>query len=76
MKPDYVAGYVHEVGEGVKRFKKGDRVLSMSALALRNDHRFGAHQRYTLSVEHFTVHVCYPFRLARDIVEDNILILP
>jgi NADPH:quinone reductase-like Zn-dependent oxidoreductase len=55
MKADYVAGYVHEVGEGVKRFKKGDRVMSMSALALRNDHRFGTHQIYTPSVEHFTV---------------------
>jgi threonine dehydrogenase-like Zn-dependent dehydrogenase len=55
---DYVVGRVYEVGEGVTRFKKGDRVLSMSALALRNDHRFGAHQRYTLSVEALTAHVC------------------
>jgi NADPH:quinone reductase-like Zn-dependent oxidoreductase len=58
MEVDYEAGYVHEVGEGVTRFKKGDGVLSMSALALRNDHRFGAHQRYALSVEALTAHVC------------------
>jgi hypothetical protein len=42
------------------RFKKGDRVLSMSAQALRNDHRFGVHQKYTLSTEAFTAHVCFP----------------
>jgi NADPH:quinone reductase-like Zn-dependent oxidoreductase len=60
MEVDYVVGYVHEVGEGVTRFKKGDRVLSMSAVALRNDHRFGAHQRYTLSVETLTAHVRRP----------------
>lgn len=61
MELDYVSGYVHEVGEGITRFKRGDRVLSMSALALRNDYNFGAHQRYTLSVETLTAHVCNPF---------------
>ncbi|KFZ25518.1 hypothetical protein V502_00010 [Pseudogymnoascus sp. VKM F-4520 (FW-2644)] len=54
---NYVSGYVHEVGEGITRFKRGDRVLSMSALALRNDHNFGAHQRYTLSMETLTAHI-------------------
>jgi len=57
MEVDYVAGYVSTIGEGVTRFKKGDRVLSMSAVALHNDHRFGAHQKYTLSVETLTAHV-------------------
>ncbi|KAH6670658.1 chaperonin 10-like protein [Halenospora varia] len=54
---NYVAGFVHDIGKGVTRFKKGDRVLSMSAQAVRNDHRFGAHQRFTLSIETFTVHI-------------------
>jgi NADPH:quinone reductase-like Zn-dependent oxidoreductase len=51
---DYVSGYVHEVGSQVTRFKKGDRVLSVSAFAVRNDYRFGTHQRYTLSTESLT----------------------
>lgn len=59
MSTDYVAGYVHDVGPGVTRFKKGDRVLSVSAAAVRNDHRFGAHQRFTLSTELLTAHVSY-----------------
>ena len=57
------------MGEGVTRFKKGDRVLSMSSVALRNDHRFGAHQRYTLSVEKLTANVCDPFCLAPDVLK-------
>jgi hypothetical protein len=44
----------------------------MSALAVRNDHRFGAHQRYTLSVETLTAHVCRLFCLAGETVEDTI----
>jgi len=49
-----IAGYVHEIGENVTRFKKGDRVLSISAMALVNDSKYGAHQRYTLSSEALT----------------------
>jgi hypothetical protein len=37
--------------------KKGDRVLGLSASALRNDHRFGTHQRFTLLTELLTTHV-------------------
>jgi hypothetical protein len=44
----------------------------MSALAVRNDHHFGAHQRYTLSVETLTAHVCRLFCLAGETVEDTI----
>ncbi|KAE8451010.1 hypothetical protein EG329_005450 [Mollisiaceae sp. DMI_Dod_QoI] len=53
----HVTGYVHSVGDGVARFKKGDRVYTMSAVALRNDHRFGGHQRYTLSGQTLTAHI-------------------
>jgi NADPH:quinone reductase-like Zn-dependent oxidoreductase len=42
-------GIVHDAGKEVTRFKKGDKVLSITALALRNDHRYGAHQKYSLS---------------------------
>ena len=44
----------------------------MSALALRNDHHFGAHQRYTLSVETLTAHVRRLFCLSRETVEDTV----
>lgn len=36
-------------GTGVTRFKQGDRVLSVTRVSLRNDHRLGWHQRYSLS---------------------------
>jgi NADPH:quinone reductase-like Zn-dependent oxidoreductase len=54
---DYTAGTIHSLGPNTTRFKVGERVLSMSALALRNDHRFGGHQKYTLSTEMLTAHV-------------------
>ncbi|KAE9364642.1 GroES-like protein [Stipitochalara longipes BDJ] len=54
---NYVSGIVHSTGSGVTRFKKGDRVLSMPGVALRNDHRFGGHQRYVLSTEKLTTHI-------------------
>jgi NADPH:quinone reductase-like Zn-dependent oxidoreductase len=54
---DYTAGTIHSIGPNTTRFKVGERVLSMSALALRNDHRFGGHQKYTLSTEMLTAHV-------------------
>lgn len=52
-----VAGYVHDVGPNVTRFKKGDRVLSTSAMVLYNDPRYGAFQKYTLTSEDMTSHV-------------------
>jgi len=54
---DYTAGTIYSLGPNTTRFKVGERVLSMSALALRNDHRFGGHQKYTLSTEMLTAHV-------------------
>ncbi|PMD52739.1 GroES-like protein [Hyaloscypha bicolor E] len=54
---NYTAGTIHSLGPNTTRFKVGERVLSMSALALRNDHRFGGHQKYTLSTEMLTAHI-------------------
>ncbi|PQE21999.1 alcohol dehydrogenase protein [Rutstroemia sp. NJR-2017a BBW] len=54
---NYTAGYVHDIGTGVTRFQVGDRVLSMSAFAVRGDHRYGAHQRFVLASEMHTAHI-------------------
>ncbi|KAF8852282.1 hypothetical protein BDZ45DRAFT_807605 [Acephala macrosclerotiorum] len=48
---NYVAGYIHSAGEGVTRFKPGDRVLSMTAVALRNDHRLNRPSKNVLKKE-------------------------
>ncbi|PVH76474.1 GroES-like protein [Cadophora sp. DSE1049] len=53
---NYAAGIVYSVGSGVTRFKPGDRVLSVTCFSLRNDHRYGAHQRFVLSGEAMTSH--------------------
>ncbi|KAF2714687.1 GroES-like protein [Pleomassaria siparia CBS 279.74] len=42
-----VAGEIHEVGEGVKNFKKGDRVLGHAFSLLTNDPKDGGFQLYT-----------------------------
>jgi NADPH:quinone reductase-like Zn-dependent oxidoreductase len=44
------AGTVVKIGPGVTRFQVGDRVVTNSAGTLRNDARFGALQRYALTI--------------------------
>ncbi|KAG2074197.1 GroES-like protein [Suillus decipiens] len=48
-----IAGIVEELGEGVKNFRKGDRVLAHGTLP--ND--FAAFQQYTLTVANFTAKI-------------------
>jgi NADPH:quinone reductase-like Zn-dependent oxidoreductase len=45
---------VEKIGPGVTRFAPGDRVASNSTGVLRNDHRFGAYQRFTLVPQELT----------------------
>ncbi|KAH8811095.1 chaperonin 10-like protein [Xylogone sp. PMI_703] len=49
-----LSGVVEKVGSGVTRFKPGDRVAANSTGVLRNDHRFGAYQRYALIPQDLT----------------------
>ncbi|KAF2493252.1 GroES-like protein [Lophium mytilinum] len=52
-----VAGEVVEVGEGVTRFKKGDRVVGL-AVALRNQNvAHAAYQLFTICIERATAHI-------------------
>lgn len=51
---DSVAGFVHEVGPRATRFKKRDRVLILTAFIVKNDTRFGAQQKFSLTPEALT----------------------
>ncbi|KAH6953540.1 chaperonin 10-like protein [Fusarium avenaceum] len=51
------SGIVAKVGSAVTRFKVGDRVLTNSAGSLRNDLRFGAYQRYSLTTQELTAKI-------------------
>ncbi|KAF8244879.1 hypothetical protein K440DRAFT_557695 [Wilcoxina mikolae CBS 423.85] len=49
---------LRDVGAGVTRFKKGDRVLTCTAMILRNgDTRYSGYQKYVLSTQAMTCHV-------------------
>jgi len=50
---DDIAGYVHEVGDGVTEFKKGDRVAAFHEM--RQPH--GAYAEYAVAWEHTTFRV-------------------
>jgi NADPH:quinone reductase-like Zn-dependent oxidoreductase len=45
---------VEKTGPGVTRFAPGDRVASNTTGVLRNDHRFGAYQQFTLVPQELT----------------------
>ncbi|EXJ66185.1 uncharacterized protein A1O5_10801 [Cladophialophora psammophila CBS 110553] len=49
-----LSGIVEKAGAGVTRFKPGDRVATNTTGVLRNDHRFGAYQRYALAPQGLT----------------------
>ncbi|POR31161.1 Uncharacterized protein TPAR_08622 [Tolypocladium paradoxum] len=51
------SGIVEKVGPGVERFKQGDHVLTNSAGVIRNDHRFGAYQRFSLVPQESTAKI-------------------
>lgn len=51
------SGTVIQTGHGVTRFQVGDRVVTNSAGTLRNDARFGALQRFTLTTQQLTAKV-------------------
>ena len=55
-----IAGIVHEVGLDVVRFKKGDRILTSTAMILRDDWRYGAFQKFSLTKQEMTAHVSTP----------------
>ncbi|KAJ4245519.1 hypothetical protein NW762_014028 [Fusarium torreyae] len=49
-----LSGIVEKVGPGVDRFQPGDRVACNSTGTLRNDHRYGAYQKYCLVPQSLT----------------------
>lgn len=51
------SGIIEQVGPGVERFKPGDHVLTNSTGVIRNDHRFGAYQRFALAPQELTAKV-------------------
>ncbi|SCV67983.1 BQ2448_104 [Microbotryum intermedium] len=60
--PDYgavegndVAGYVEQVGEGVTKFKVGDKVAAFTRM--RGGDRTGAYQQYSIAPSHTTFHL-------------------
>jgi len=50
-----VAGNVHSIGDGVTKFKVGDRVAGFSKIY--TDDKYGAYAEYTVVPEHTTFHV-------------------
>jgi NADPH:quinone reductase-like Zn-dependent oxidoreductase len=56
---DYTAGYIHDIGPNVTRFRKGDRVMSMSCFSVRGHHRYGAHQHFVVASEIHTAHASH-----------------
>ncbi|KAK5991695.1 Trans-enoyl reductase himH-like protein [Cladobotryum mycophilum] len=52
-----LAGVVEKIGTGVRRFRQGDRVVANSASVLRDDHRFGAYQKFCLATQDMTAKI-------------------
>ncbi|GAA6042015.1 hypothetical protein JCM8097_009146 [Rhodosporidiobolus ruineniae] len=50
-----IAGHVEQVGEGVTKFKKGDKVAAFTKM--RTDDRFGAYAEYTCSPSNTAFHL-------------------
>ncbi|KAF2104986.1 GroES-like protein [Rhizodiscina lignyota] len=49
-----LSGVVEKVGTGVSRFAPGDRIAAIATGVLRDDHRFGAYQRFSLVPQELT----------------------
>ncbi|GAA5860524.1 hypothetical protein JCM8547_000330 [Rhodosporidiobolus lusitaniae] len=50
-----IAGYVEEVGEGVTKFKKGDKVAAFTKM--RTDDKYGAYAEYSVSPVNTAFHL-------------------